>query len=115
LEEASTGKEAEAMDSGSEGTKTTAVHCTADALRAIEQAQEHLDVAVEQLSKVPAMVLERQKLSRLRKQVGRALYLVDDRRTELRLRGALVLETPGADVLKATAGAAERAEISGRR
>jgi hypothetical protein len=107
---ASAGKEGEAMDPRSQGTKAAAVHCTGDALRAIEQAEEQLDLAVEELSKVPAMALERQKLARLRRQVGRALYLVDDRRTQLRRRGALVLETQGGGVLEAAVGAAERGE-----
>jgi hypothetical protein len=93
---ASTGKEAGAMDPRSEATKAAAVHCTGEALRAMEKAQEQLEVAEEQLSKVPAMAFERQKLSRLRKQVGWALYRFDDRRVELRRRGALVLETPAA-------------------
>jgi hypothetical protein len=84
-----------AMESVSEGTKT-AVQCTGEALRAMEKAQEQLEEAEEQLSKVPAMAFERQKLTRLRKQVGWALYRFDDRRTELRRRGALVLETPAA-------------------
>jgi hypothetical protein len=106
-------KEAEAMDFRSEGAKATAVHCTGEALRAIEQAQEQLEVAVEELSKVPAMAAERQRLSRLRRQVGRALYRVDDRRTELRRRGALVLETEGAS--PATARPAELAGNTRRR
>jgi len=103
------------MDSHSVATKTTAIGCTGDALRAIEHAEEHLDVAVEQLSKVPAMAPERQKLSRLRRQLGRALYLIDDRRTELRRRGALVLETPDMGASKAAAGVAECVELAERR
>ena len=101
------------MDSRTEAAKA-AVECTSEALRAIEQAHAHLDVAAEQLSKVPAMALERQRLSRLMKQVGWALHLVDDRRAGLRRRHALVLEKR-VWVVKATAGAAERAERTGRR
>jgi len=78
------------MDSRTEAAKA-AVECTSEALRAIEQAHGHLDVAVEQLSKVPAMAVERQRLSKLVKQVGWALHLVDDRRARLRRRSALRL------------------------
>ena len=83
-----------AMDSRTEAAKA-AVECTSEALRAIEQAHGHLDVAVLQLSKVPAMTSERQRLSRLVKQVGWAHHLVDDRRAGLRRRCALRLAAAG--------------------
>lgn len=80
------------MDSCSWETKAKAVECTGYALSAIEEAQGQLEEAVEHLSKVQGMAFERQKLSRLRKQVSRALYLVDLRRARLRREGALDLE-----------------------
>ena len=80
------------MDSGSKEGKAKAVECTGDALSAIAEAQGQLGDAVGHLLKVPAMAFEREKLSRLRRQVSRALYLVDHRRTELRRRGALELD-----------------------
>jgi hypothetical protein len=84
-------------------TKAKAVKCTGEALSAIQEAQGQLGDALGHLSKVPAMALERQKLSRLRRQVGRALYLVDHRRTELRRRGALELDEAADGRLEADA------------
>ncbi len=84
------------MDSRSWETKAKAVECTGRALSAIEEARGQLEAAAEQLSKVEGMSFELQKLSRLRRQVGRAFYLVDDRRTRLRRQGALVMQEAGA-------------------
>ena len=80
------------MDPRSWETKAKAVECTGCALSAIEEAQGQLEEAVEYLSKVQGMTFERQRLSRLRKQVGRAFYLVDIRRSRLRREGVLDLQ-----------------------
>jgi hypothetical protein len=77
--------------------KPTAVECTGRALTAIEEARGHLEQAAECLSKVEGMALERQRLQKLRKHVGRAFFLVDARRTHLRRQGALRLEESGAE------------------
>jgi len=88
------------MDSRSWETKAKAVECSGRALSAIEEARGQLGEAAEYLSKVEGMAFERQKLQRLRKQVGRAFFLVDDRRTRLRRQGALVLQEAGARCLE---------------
>lgn len=80
------------MDSQSWRTKAAAVEFTGGALSAIEQAHAQLEEAVECLSKVEGVAFERQKLQRLRKQVGRAFYLLDERRARLRRQGALKLQ-----------------------
>jgi len=83
------------MDSDSWETKAKAVACTGHALSAIEEAHGQLEEAVEGLSKVEAMAFERQQVSKARKQVGRAFFLVDERRTRLRRQGALKLREAG--------------------
>jgi len=88
------------MDSRCWETKAKAVECTGRALSAIEQARGQLGEAAEQLSKVEGMAFEQRKLQRLRKQVGRAFFLLDDRRTRLRRQGALKLHEAGAGYLE---------------
>jgi len=92
------------MDSRSWETKAKAVECTGRALSAIEEARGQLGDAAEQLSKVEGMAFEQRKLQRLRKQVGRAFYLVDDRRARLRRQGALKLQETGAGCLEDRTG-----------
>jgi len=88
------------MDSVLGGTKATAVECTGRALTAIEEARGQLEEAAECLSKVEGMSFERQKVQRLKKHVGRAFFLVDERRRRLRRQGALKLQEAGAGCLE---------------
>ncbi len=88
------------MDTRSWRAMAVAVEFTGRALSAMQEAHAQLEQAVESLSKVRGMGFERQNLSWLRRQVGRAFYFLDERRMRLRRQGALELQEDPEAVLE---------------